>query len=449
MESRNPISVSNNQGQGLSVSELKRMIPEFSRRVWENSMDSGVWGDLGVALRCDGKLETAICLYRRALALNPDCAGAMSNLGGALRATGKLDESIKCLQDVVERSPGFLPALFNLGLAMEDAGRLQDALNCYEKVLSVDTNRRDAAEQKAFTLLRLGDLNLGFEAYEKRFLFEPRLRRGFKQPRWDGSEQKGKTLLLYGEQGRGDTIQFVRYAARAKKLVERVVVECPPELCKLVGNAEGVDEVVPHGSRLPKFDLQASLMSMPFLFKTDLDSIPNEVPYLRVPKQESLDVQLMRSDSIKVGIAWASGHSDVGVHERSMNLSSFLPLFENPQVMFYSLQVGPAAAELQSTGVNAFVQDLGKQFGDFFDTACAIDQLDLVISVDTAIVHLAGALAKPVWILLPYAAEWRWMRNRTDTPWYPTGKLYRQEKPFGWETVIDGVKHDLFKLTGQ
>lgn len=418
----------------------------LAQRIKTTPADAAVWADYGVALRCAGHLDAAISAYRRSLGLNSDQAGVLSNLGGALRAAGRIEESIGVLHKALALIPGSLAIRFNLGLAYEDALKLTEALEQYEFILRNDASRKDAAQQRAFTLLKLGRLEEGFAAYEDRLLHERALQRNFKQPKWDGSSFAGKTLLLHSEQGLGDTFQFIRYAAIAKARGGKVVVECQKPTLNVVKTAAGVDEVIPAGSKLPPFDLQASLMSLPFITKTAIDTIPSAVPYLTTPP-ESLDtVRISRTNHFKIGIVWASGHADIGVHARTVPLCNFLPLLAIPNIALYSLQVGDAAREICKLGCENLIEDLQPQLIDFGQTADAIRQMDLIISVDTAVPHLAGAMAKPIWVLLPYASEWRWLDARSDSPWYPTITLFRQERPHDWDEVFARVLDSLCAL---
>lgn len=428
------------------LSDPQQAIASYSGAVLASPDRASACADLGVALRVAGHLSAAIALYRRAVALDPRSAVALSNLGGALRASGDLNWAVAHLQRAVEIAPEFSAGHFNLGLALEDAGRLEEALTAYDRVLALDPARTDARIQKAFTLLRLGRLEEGFAQYECRLQSEPMLKRNFTQPAWNGQPFPGKTILLYAEQGRGDTFQFIRYAPLVKALGTEVIVECQPETAAVVATVPGVDKVVSRGQALPHFDCHASLMSLPFLLRTTLETIPGAVPYLQVPPGAAGGVNVPPSSLIKVGIAWSSGHEDVGAHERSIALEHFLRLLEIPQVALYSLQVGPAVCDLARLGVQHLIPDLGSRFKDFSHTADAISQLDLVVSVDTAIVHLAGAMAKPVFVFLPYASEWRWLRHRTDSPWYPTARLYRQEKPMSWDDAFNRAAADLARF---
>jgi hypothetical protein len=215
-----------------------------------------------------------------------------------------------------------------------------------------------------------------------------------------------------------------------------VVLECPSPLKRLMATVEGVDQVISEGDKYPPFDIHASLFSLPYLFQTRMETIPASVPYLKAP-DAAMSLLIPEGTRLKVGIVWASGHQDSGLRNRTVGLKSFLKLLEIPGVSLYSLQKGPQAKALQTLGADILIQNVAEQVEDFADTATALSQLDLLISADTAIVHLAGALGKPTWVLLPFSSEWRWMLAREDSPWYPGTRLFRQETPGCWQETFD------------
>lgn len=438
-----PYSIQDRLSKQSPFADISQALSQCSVRAVETPYDANNWSNLAIALRCSGNLEAAIAAYKRALAIQPDSAAVLSNLGGALRAACRLDEAIICLQRAIQLEPNLASAQFNLGLALEDAGSLDEALNCYERALLLEPKRTDAVIQKAYTLLAMGRLEEGFQVYERRLEFEAMLQRNFEQPQWNGQSFAGKTLLLYAEQGRGDTFQFIRYASMAKALGGSVIVECQPDTADIVRKVSGVDQVVNRGDSLPHFDYCASLMSLPFIFKTTLQTIPQSIPYLRVPDQALGSVSLRPADLFRVGIVWTSGHEDVGANERSVPFAHFVKLLEAADIALYSLQVGDSVSDIEKFGCRNLIQDLGKQFKSFASTADAIQQLDLVITVDTSVAHLAGGLGKSVWVLLPFASEWRWLQKRSDSPWYPVARLYRQEHARDWAAVFDRVVADL------
>jgi tetratricopeptide (TPR) repeat protein len=419
---------------------------QIYHRLLEQAPSADIYANLGVALRTQGKLLAAITLYRRALALEPQHLSALSNLGGALWANGAPQEAVSILQRALALNPQMASLHYNLGLAYQDLQQPQAALACFEAVLRLEPQRTDAPVDRARALLQMGDLRAGFEAYESRFAYEPRLVKPFGQPRWDGSPLNGRTLLLYAEQGYGDTLQFCRYIPLIPQSCGRIILECPPPLKRLMQTVPGVSAVISEGDAYPSFDIYASLFSLPHLFQTTLASIPTEIPYLQAPDSR---VHLLEQPQtlLKVGIVWASGHADVGLKNRSIGLEPFLRILELHQVCLYSLQKGPASAQLAQLGVEGLIPNVGGQVEDFADTASVLSQLDLLISADTAIVHLAGALGIPTWVLLPAASEWRWLLHREDSPWYPTLQLFRQHVPGDWHGTFDPVLSALYDVS--
>lgn len=405
---------------------------------------AGAYANLGVALRTQGHIQAAIAVYRKSLAIQKDQVSVLSNLGGALRALGQLDEAILCLEQALQIDSECVAAHYNLGLAIMDAREPEKALQYFEKVLELDPNHVEAAFDRSTCILQMGNLEQGFQLYESRFQYEKRLIKPYKQPVWDGSPLKGKTLLLCAEQGFGDTLMFCRYIPLIEKHGGKIILECPTELKRLMETLEGIDQVICPGDKLPAFDTYLSLLSLPRLFKTSVDTIPREIPYLQAPKAQH-SLSMPSSTQLKVGIVWGVGHPDVVARNRSIELKHFLALSELPNVSLYSLQKGPQAKQLQELGCSTFIQDLGNQLRDFADTAAVLQELDLLITADTSIVHLAGALGKPVWVLLPSCSEWRWMLDREDSPWYPTVKLFRQATSGDWSSVFARVCQEFQK----
>jgi hypothetical protein len=436
-------SSTEHRGQEAPFGDIGARVAEFACQTIAQPEQVGAWSNLAVALRCSNQLDAAIAIYRRALRMEPHDKGVMSNLGGALRAAGRLDEATSILRQAAKLNPEFLPARFNLGLALEDSGALDEALAEYDFVLSREPGRRDATMQKAFTLLKMGRLLEGFAEYEKRLHLEPRLQRKFAKPMWDGQSFQNQTLLLYSEQGLGDTFQFVRYARYVKELGGSVILECPRTTMEVAATARGIDVVVAQGDKLPAFDYHASLMSLPYLMGTTLETIPAAIPYLCVPDCSTNRIKIAaRPGNLRVGIAWKAGHDDVGAHSRNIPLKHFIELLQIPGINLYSLQVGGGDHDpLLDTSV--LIENVGAQLETFVQTAEAIDQLDLIISTDTALIHLAAAMGKPTWVVLPYASEWRWLQHRNDSPWYPTVRLYRPGQPNQWHDVFKNIIMDL------
>jgi hypothetical protein len=289
----------------------------------------------------------------------------------------------------------------------------------------------------------VGDFAGGWSDYEHRFAIYD-TRRRLPQPRWDGSPLEGRTILLHAEQGQGDTIQFIRYATLVRG--GAVIVECQKPLVELVKSCPGVDRVIAAGERLPAFDVESPLPSLPGIFKTELATIPRDIPYLSPPAEHVAAWSKPLGDiaGFKVGIAWAGNPAQMRDHWRSIALKEFAPLAAIPGVRLLSLQVGHGREQIDG----AFpLIDLANWLTDFTATAAVIRNLDLVIACDSSVAHLAGALGARTWVALTQAADWRWLEGRSDSPWYPTARLYRQEREHDWQSVFESVAGDLRELT--
>ena len=300
-------------------------------------------------------------------------------------------------------------------------------------------------------LLFSGNFKEGWKEYEWRFNAFPSIyqNRNFSIPLREGSDVSGLTVLLFSEQGFGDTIQFVRYAPLVAKRGAKVILECQKELVSLLQTVEGIHKVIVHGSELPEFDVYWPLLSSPLFFDTNLENIPQKIPYIT---PDNLLVEKFHNRvqndkaKLKIGLSWAGRPTHSNDIFRSVSLDLFSPLAQIEDVTLYSLQKGEAAKQMEIKPIGWKIIDYNNEINDFSDTAGLIANLDLVISVDTAVAHLAGAIGKPVWTLIPFAPDWRWMLNREDSPWYPTMRLFRQSSPGDWESVITKVKDELIKL---
>jgi len=419
------------------------------------------YSNLGNALYYKGQLDEAIAACRQALVLRSDFPEARSNLGNALRDKGQVDEAISAYRQAIDLKPGFPDAHSNLGVALFDKGQLDEAIAAHRQAIALKPNFPAAHFALALALLAQGDFIRGWEEYEWRW----QLREGgpsprnFPQPHWDGSPLHGRTILLHAEQGFGDTFQFIRYAPLVAQRGGRVIVECQPGFGALLASVAGTAQIVTCGEPLPAFDVHCPLMSLPWAFGTQLETIPADVPYLRTDAtkvarwQERLarestspgPTEPLRSELLKVGLVWAGGSRPQQLNanridrRRSMHLSQFAPLAEVPGVMFVSLQKGGPAEQALTPPRGLRLLDWTAELQDFSDTAALVESLDLIISVDTAVAHLAGALGKPVWVINRFDSCWRWLRDRVDTPWYPTMRLFRQARPGDWGPVMELV----------
>ena len=319
----------------------------------------------------------------------------------------------------------------------------------YQEALRLKPDFADA-QQQVFLWLLMGNFEHGWPEYEWRWQRKERAtyKRSFAQPLWDGTPLDGHVILLHAEQGLGDTIQFVRYASQVKQRGGRVVVECPRELAPLLGRCAGIDQVVIRRQSLPAFDVHAPLLSLPGIFATRLDTIPADIPYLSVDPMltERWRAELCIIRAFKIGIVWQGNPGHKRDRQRSVSLMQFAPLARVAQVCLFSLQKGPGTEQLQEVAERFAVTDLGSRFENFADTAAVLMQLDLVITVDTAVAHCAGALGIPVWVVLPFAPDWRWLLERNDSPWYPTMRLFRQKQPGDWDEVFGRIREEVKKL---
>lgn len=383
--------------------------------------------------------DEALAAYGRALTLAPGYDKVRFNLGNLLHDLLRLDAAERALRRTAAADGEVgLAGVLNLGRVLEKMGRRGEALGCYEQVLDADPGHTAARWNRALLLLQAGDLDQGFREYEWRWRLPEHPPRPFRQPAWHGEDLAGGTLLVHAEQGFGDTIQFCRYLPLAAARAGRVVFECQPALARLMARSFPGITVVAAGHPLPAFDRHVALLSLPLVLGTrHVADIPADVPYLRAAAPPD---DLTGGDGLAVGLVWAGspGHN-LHATLRSIPPDDLAPLLRVPGVRLISLQVGPHAGEAGPLGL----VDAAPRLGDFADTADCIGGLDLVITIDTAVAHLAGALGKPVWILLRDWPDWRWFLDRLDTPWYPTASLFRQERIGHWRPLVEAVARRL------
>ena len=393
--------------------------------------------NLGATLGELNRFEEAIAHFRRAVELRPDYVEAHSNLGNALKIAGLAAEAETECRRAIALGPGFAPAHLNLGLALQDLGRLDDALASLREAAAGGRDYPKATASEGILHLLRGDFAAGWEKYEARWRIGDLPPRDFTQPQWRGEPLAGKTILLHAEQGFGDTIQFLRYVPKVVARDGNVILEVQKPLMPLAARIPGVT-VMARGAPLPQFDVQCPLLSLPLAFGTTLDTIPAETPYLDVDDERLEHWRRRLGGGFKIGFAWAGAAVHRNDRNRSIPLERIAPLLAIDGPRWFSLQVGPHAADLADRKSGRVI-DLASELVDFGETAAAIAALDLVVTADTAIAHLAGALGKPVWILLPFAPDWRWLVGRSDSPWYPSARLFRQPRAGDWETVVAAV----------
>lgn len=408
---------------------------------------AGLLANLGIALKALGRIEDAVACYDRALAIRPDCASAHYNRGIALKAMDRPAEAIASYERALAIQPAYAQALNNMGNAFRALNRHAEAIVSFDRALALRPGYGDAQFGRALSLLALGDLGVGWPGFERRWErreLAPDIR-DLRKPVWLGDPPvAGKSVLLHSEQGMGDTLQFVRYATVLAARGATVHLEVQAPLKRLLASVPGTNSVVARGEALPRFDLHCPLMSLPLACGTTLETIPARIPYVRAPKALA-EGWAMRLDGAgpKVGLAWAGNPAHANDRNRSIPMALLQPLLALPGIRFVSLQKPGSGARAGMAELPGHVLDASADLRDFADTAALVENLDLVIAVDTAVAHLAGAVGRPMWLLLPFAADWRWLLEREDSPWYPTARLFRQPAVGDWRSVIDRVRGEL------
>ncbi len=409
--------------------------------------------------------QEAVNSFDRAIVLKPGDAAAYANRAFALQELGRSDEALASCDRAIDVDPGFVHGHANRAGVLMSMNRVEEALASYDLAISANPSCASAYVNRGMARLSAGDFERGWSDYEWRWRDRDgwiiQEHRNFPQSQWLGETSlAGRSLFLQAEQGYGDTIQFCRYAKAVAALGARVILEVPAALANLLQSLEGVAQVVVQGQVIPPFDYYCPLLSLPLAMKTRLDDIPAIIPYLRPSEEhrQRWSERLSGSARPRVGLVWSGGFRPRRPELWSANSRRNIPLqslsvLNCSGVEFYSLQKDQTAeSQLPALATRAWqgleMTDLTRELHDFADTAALIEQLDLVISVDTASAHLAGALGKPVWILNRFDACWRWLKNRSDSPWYPTARLYRQKRPGDWGSVLERVKSDLVGLFG-
>jgi Flp pilus assembly protein TadD len=404
----------------------------------------------GLVLRNLGRFADAEASFKRALALKPDDPGIQFNVLMMRRDDSGLADAIACCRDALKQSPDNVDVLTNLGVVLLQVGDHDQSLAHFERAARLKPHNYTTRANMSLLLLLLGEYERGWSEYEHRWdLFEV-TKPKFAQPLWEGEQLDGRTILLHYEQGLGDTIQCLRYVPMVAARGGRVVLRLERTLVRLAASLAENIVISPPRAPLPTFDVWSPLLSLPRLFGTRVESIPAKVPYLgvRPPIVERWRRRLEGLSGLRVGLVWGGSPRHLNDFRRSIDLARLRPILDVPGVSFVSLQVGPPAADLAALPTGAVV-DLSAELTDFSETAGAMMNLDLIIAVDTAVVHLAGSLARPTWVMLPFAPDWRWMIGRDDSTWYPTLRLYRQSAPSDWNSVITRVAADLASLVAQ
>jgi tetratricopeptide (TPR) repeat protein len=404
-------------------------------------------GARGVELAELGRHDEALASFDRALAVRSDSAGLFYNRGNVLRTLGRSAEAVENYDRALALHPDDLPTLCNRGNALRVLDRHVEAIESFERALAVDPDFAEAHWNEGLAQLALGNLAEGWQNYEWRWKAKAVRERRFPGQRWQGSEAlEGRSLLIQAEQGLGDTLHFARYARLLRERGARVLLEVQPLLKRVAAGFDGVEQVVAVGERLPAHDFYCPMLSLPLAFGTTLEKLPDQVPYLRAPEERLTHWagRLGERHGPRVGIVWAGAKSKwAELRQRSLPLRSLLPLLSLPGLEFVSLQKEVPEEDRAVLAERSDLLHVGDEIGDFTDTAALVSLMDLVVSVDTATAHLAGALARPLWILLGRPCDWRWMLEREDSPWYPTARLFRQVRGGEWDDPVRRVVDEL------
>lgn len=437
-------------------------IEHYKKAIELKPSHSNSLNNLGAIYFEKKNLDEAEKLYSQALKYEPNNNNAICNIGNIKLAKNKPDEAIECYEKAIALKPGediefsAACAYNNIGFVKIEYGLLDDAFKYFDKAIETDPHYYEAYFNKARAYLLLGDFERGWSYYEWRMKRRDFGTRKFAKPRLADQDINGKTILVYTEQGLGDTIQFIRYLPMLKQKGAKIIFECNKILVPIFSGLNWYDEIVAQKTDAEppfEYDYQIPLLSLPYYFKTDLNSIPGGTPYIQVNEEVVEHWRKILADDkhLKVGIVWAGNPGHIRDRDRSCKISDFLPIFKMEGVKVHILQKGAARDQVKDI-ISPYVDMNNYEFdkeGTFYDIAAIIKNLDLVITVDTSIAHLAAAMNKPVWVAVTYTPDWRWMLNRDDTPWYPSMKLFRQPAAGDWTTVFNNIKNELQKMIDQ
>ena len=403
------------------------------------------YADLGSVYRASGDQAAAMAQYKRALSIDRYHLAANNNLGLLYKDQGKMAEAVAHYQKALSRHPQSAELHNNLGLAVKDQGQFAEALQLFEQAAALKPDYVEAEWNRGSLALLLGDFARGWAGNEARLRLLPLI--DLSTPVWTGQELAGKTIVLVHEQGLGDTVQFVRFAPLVKARGARVVLLCQPPLATLLQGTNGVDEIVTTVGQAPPHDYQVHLMSLPAIFATTLAAIPPAIAY-SAPNSVDQWSSILPVDVRKIGLVWRGNPTHTNDHNRSMKMADVMAMMtalgNTGPIQWISLQNDPQEMELEALrAVAPSLIEAGSSLADFAATAALVRQLDMVITVDTSVAHVTGTVGLPVLLLLPFVPDWRWLLERTDSPWYPSMRLFRQSAPGDWRAVIEQVSQYL------
>jgi tetratricopeptide (TPR) repeat protein len=435
----------------LQHGRLTEAVPSLREALRLKPDNAEAQSNLGVALLQQRELTEAVAHFQGAVRLRGDIAQFHSNLGMALSEQGKLVEAEACYRQALRLKPDFAGAFSDLGAVLVDQLKLTEAVACYQQALRLNPSYAEVHMNLAYALLLQGDFDRGWAEFEWRWKCRDSPPPSFREPLWNGSRRPGQRILLFAEQGLGDTLHFIRYAPLVQQVGAFLIVQSPRPLFRLLTTCAGIDQLVLEDTDPPPHDIQASLVSLPRIFQTRLATVPAQIPYLSADPELCLRWQERLSGvrGFRVGIAWQGNPNHIHDRHRSVSLLAFEPLAGVPGVRLVSLQKSPGREQLFGQAERLGVLDLADQLGDFADTAALMSNLDLVITVDSAVAHAAGALGIPVWVALSRVPDWRWLIDREDSPWYPSMRLFRQTTRGHWADVFERLTEALARHTAR
>ncbi|MBL4614028.1 MAG: glycosyltransferase family protein [Magnetovibrio sp.] len=429
---------------------LDDAIKDYARVLRLAPMSADIYNNLGVALRSAGRPEAAVACYRRSLGIHPGAAPVYTNLGNALRDMGETAKAIEAHRRAVKHGPKSPKALYNAGLAFREGNHTKAALEHFNRAIKLEPTYALCRVEHATTLLQMGDWQRGFKELEVRFALPGRDPRREGIETWNGSALKGRTILINYEGDEGTALQFARFAAVLKRGGAKVIMECPPHLTHLLSASSDIEATLNVGGDATAVDVQIPLLSLPARLGTTVDTVPEETPYLNVPKIGGTTLNIHADTRLAIGLAW-SGRWDGRVAQGpkrhgDMMFDDLTELVGVPGLQLFSLERGVGAGDIARLGLQPLIEQTGPAMMDIADLASAIDQLDLVICTDSVTAHVAGALGKPVWLMLDTGSSWSWLLDRDDTPWYPSMRLFRRQAQTSWSATVSQIRQALMEV---
>lgn len=429
--------------------ELELAVEQYSRAIRLKPYAPDVYNNFGVALRALGRIQGAIACYRRSLVLRPQAAGVLTNLGNAFRELGETDRAISAHQRALKLAPENSSTRFNAALALRDGGQSQLALKHFQKALALDPTNHQARIEMGLTLLKTGDWQEGFTLFETRNRLNRNAPSRSDIPMWQGTSLAGKSLLITAEGNLGTIVMMARFAKVLKQTGAHITMEAPPPLIGLLELSHDVDRVVGIGEKVSGIDLQVPLLSIPARLGTTMQTLPNQTPYLGAPVSASLELNIEPGVKLAVGLVWNGGGANAHRRFGQCHLADLMEIMALPGLRTFSLEPGPTQGEITEIGVQDLIESAGSKAQDLAQLAAIIEQLDLVIAVDSIAAHLAGALGKPVWLLADERAEWCWLEDREDSPWYPSMRIFRKSKNEDWPELASRGRKELQAILTQ